>query len=201
MATAEEKQDQLETERELVERVLAGEQGSFAELVRRFQNMVFNLAYNFLGNMQEAEDLSQEVFLKVYRSLGTFRRASTLKTWIYRITSNMALNRIKWLRRRGRNRQVSIDAGFNQDLPPMAESLPNDAPGPDKQVHGAQIRKRLMESLERLSDEQKAVVILRDIEGLSYEEIAVTLVINIGTVKSRLARGRANLQEMMRDLL
>jgi len=201
VATTEEKQDQLEAERELVERVLAGVQGSFAELVRRYQNMVFNLAYNFLGNMQEAEDLSQEVFLKVYRSLSTFRRASTLKTWIYRITSNMALNRIKWLRRRGGNRQVSIDAGFNENLPPMSESLPNEAPGPDRKVHGAQIRKRLMESLERLSDEQKAVVILRDIEGLSYEEIAVTLGINIGTVKSRLARGRVSLQEMMRDLL
>jgi RNA polymerase sigma-70 factor (ECF subfamily) len=195
VATAEEKQDRLKQESELVKRCLDGDQRAHVELVRSFQNMVFNLAYNLLGNAQEAEDLSQEVFLKV------FRRDSTLKTWIYRITTNMAFNRIKWLRRRGRNRQVSIDHGSNADLPPMSESLPDAAPGPERHAHSSEIRKRLMAALDQLSDDQRAVVILRDVDGLSYEEIAETLGINIGTVKSRLARGRAGIQEKMRDML
>jgi RNA polymerase sigma-70 factor (ECF subfamily) len=201
VATAEEKQGRLEEERELVERCLKGDQSSFAEMVRRFQNMVFNLAYNFLGNPQEAEDLSQEVFLKVFRSLNSFRSDSTLKTWIYRITTNMAFNRIKWLRRRGRNRQISIDSNPSEELPPMSDSLADDAPGPERKARSVEIRIRLMAALDALSDEQKAVVILRDVEGMSYEEIAETLGINIGTVKSRLARGRANIQDTMRDML
>ena len=201
MATAEDKRAQLDDERSLVRRCLAGEENSFADLVGRFQNMVFNLSYRFMGNPQEAEDLAQEVFLKVFRSLDTFRRQSTLKTWIYRITTNMALNRIKWLRRRGRHRQVSIDVSASEEMPPMSDSLPDSTPGPDKTVEGFQIGERLQEALDQLSDDQKAVVILRDVEGLSYEEIAETLGVNIGTVKSRLARGRGNMQQMLKDLL
>jgi len=201
VATADDRRDLLEEERALVSRCLAGKEGAFAELVERFQNLVFNLSYRFMGSPQEAEDLSQEVFLKIFRSLPTFRRASTLKTWIYRITTNMALNRIKWLRRRGQYRQVSIDVSVNENLPPLSESLPDRSPRPDNHARGAQIAERLQEALDELSDDQKAVVILRDIEGLSYDQIAGMLDINIGTVKSRLARGRANLQERLKDLL
>lgn len=201
MAVPNDKYALGDQELNLVRRCLAGEDEAFEELVHGYQNMVFNLAYRFLTSRQEAEDLSQEVFLKVFRSLDTFRRASSLKTWIYRITTNMALNRLKWLRRRLRHRQLSIDAGAEEEMPPMSESLPDLGPGPDRRLHGAQIEKRLQLAIDELSDEQKAVVILRDIEGLSYEEIAETLGINIGTVKSRLARGRANLQERLRDLL
>ena len=113
----------------------------------------------------------------------------------------MALNRIKWLRRRKRHRQVSISDDTSGEGPPLADTLPSNAAGPERRVFGAEIQARLQEALERLSEQQKTAVILRDIEGLAYEEIAETLSVNIGTVKSRLARGRANLQQMLRDLM
>ena len=149
----------------------------------------------------EAEDLSQEVFLKVFHALKTFRKASSLKTWIYRITTNMSLNRLKGLRRRMHHRQVSIDERASIDLPPLSETLATGSPGPDAGIRSAQIQERMQQALDELSEEQKAVVILRDVEGLRYEEIAETLGINIGTVKSRLARGRYSMQEKLRDLL
>ncbi len=201
MAEGDDKRARLEAERALVRRCLVGEEDAFGELVLRYQQLVFNLAFRFMGNRQEAEDLSQEVFMKVFGSLRTFRRASTLKTWIYRITINMALNRLKWLQRRQRSRQVSIDRGADAELPPMSESLPDGSPGPESVLRGAEIGRRLQEALDELSRHQKAVLILRDVEGLSYDEIAATLKINIGTVKSRLARGRANVQERLKDLL
>ena len=201
MAEGNDNRARLGEELSLVRRCLLGEEDACGELVLRYQQLVFNLAFRFMGNRQEAEDLSQEVFIKVFASLQTFRRASTLKTWIYRITTNMALNRLKWLQRRQHTRQVSIDHSADAELPPMSESLPDSTPGPESVLRGAEIGRRLQEALDELSRDQKAVLILRDIEGLSYDEIAETLEINIGTVKSRLARGRANVQERLRDLL
>lgn len=201
MADPIENQSLAQDEKALVRRCLTGHEGAFEELVERFQNMVYNVAYRFLGGREEAEDLTQEVFLKVYYALKTFRRASSLKTWIYRITTNMSLNRLKKLRRRFHHRQVSLDAPLAQELPPLSEAIADGSPGPDSGVRSSQIQKRLQKALDELSDEQKAVVILRDIEGLSYEEIADSLGINIGTVKSRLARGRSNVQEKLRDLM
>jgi RNA polymerase sigma-70 factor (ECF subfamily) len=188
-------------DRELIERCLAGREEAFDELVVRFQNMVFNLAWRFMGETQEAEDLTQEVFLKVFRSLRGFRGASSLKTWIYRITTNLALNRLKFNKRRRQNRQVSLDQAPAEDMPNLSEMVPDRRPGPEQRMHARQIESRLQEALDGLSDDQKAIVILRDVEGLSYEEIADALDVNIGTVKSRLARGRAGIQAMMKDML
>jgi RNA polymerase sigma-70 factor, ECF subfamily len=201
VAVPEESKVQLEEDLGLIQRCLEGDEEGYEELVSRFQGMVYNLAYRFMGSPQEAEDLTQEVFLKIFRSLKSFRGASTLKTWIYRITTNMALNRLKFQRRRKRHRQVSIDQEMGQDLPPMSESLPDERPGPERQAHSTEITRRLQEALDSISADQKAAVILRDVEGLTYEEIAEALDINIGTVKSRLARGRSNIQEIMKDML
>lgn len=201
MAEAAERQILIEEEAALVRRCLSGQDEAFEELVGRFQQMVYNLAYRFLGGREEAEDLSQEVFLKVFHALKTFRQASSLKTWIYRITTNMALNRLKKMRRRQQHRQVSLDSKISDDLPPLSESISNGSPGPDAGMRSADIHQRLQQALDELSAEQKAVVVLRDIEGLRYDEIAEALSINIGTVKSRLARGRSNVQDKLRDLL
>jgi RNA polymerase sigma-70 factor (ECF subfamily) len=193
--------EQMRTDMQLVRRCLAGEQGAFVEIVEAYQNMVYNLAYRFLGDSGEAEDLAQEVFLKVYRSLKSFKGLSTLKTWIYRIASNMSLNRIKYLQRRKKNSQVQLEGDANSEGLAPIDTLSDAAPGPEKEMHGRDINLRLQQALLNLSPEQQAVVILRDIEGLTYEEISVALDVNLGTVKSRLARGRMNIQEQMRDLL
>lgn len=201
MAVPKENVGQVEADMQLVERILDGDEDAFDKLVGHYQNMVYNLSYRFMGNAHAAEDLTQEVFLKIFRSVRSFRGASTLKTWIYRITTNMALNRIKFNKRRRREKQVSIDRPLDADLPPMNESLPDERPGPERVAHSGEIQKRLQGALDEINEDQKAVVILRDVEGLSYEDIAQTLEINVGTVKSRLARGRANIQELLRDLL
>lgn len=201
MAASQETPFLQDEDRELIERCLAGREEAFDELVVRFQNMVFNLAWRFMGETQEAEDLTQEVFLKVFRSLRGFRGASSLKTWIYRITTNLALNRLKFNKRRRQNRQVSLDQAPAEDMPALSEMLADQRPGPEQRLHARQIESRLQEALDALSDDQKAIVILRDIEGLSYEEIADALDVNIGTVKSRLARGRAGIQAIMKDML
>lgn len=201
MTVREENSILVDEDRRLVQRCLEGQEEAFEELVERYQNMVYNLAYRFMGEPQEAEDLSQEVFLKVYRSLKGFRSDSTLKTWIYRITTNMALNRLKWFKRRRNDRQVSIDHERGASLPKMADTLSDSRPGPEHHVHATEIQQRLQDALDSISPDQKAVVILRDIEHFSYEEIAETLSINIGTVKSRLARGRSSIQELLKDLM
>jgi RNA polymerase sigma-70 factor (ECF subfamily) len=201
LSVREENTVQLDQDRELIERFLSGQDEAFEELVVAYQTMIFNLSFRFMGDAQEAEDLSQEVFLKIFKSLKQFRGASTLKTWIYRITTNMALNKLKFYKRRRRDKQVSIDKSMGESMPPMSESLPDNRPGPERRTLSTQIQRRLQEALDSINDDQKAVVILRDIEGLSYEEIAEALEINIGTVKSRLARGRTNIQDMMKDLL
>lgn len=195
-------EDQLKQDTDLVERCLISKDGSaFESLLICYQNMVFNLAFRFMGNRQEAEDLSQEVFLKVYKSLDSYRGASTLKTWIYRITTNMALNRLKFLKRRHENKQVSIDQDRPETTITLKESLPDQRPGQLQEIHADQIAIRLQRALDSISEDQKAVIILRDIEGFSYDDIASTLGTNVGTVKSRLARGRTQVQEIMRDML
>lgn len=201
MAVPKENVARVEADMQLVGRILDGDEDAFDELVGQYQNMVYNLSYRFMSNAQAAEDLTQEVFLKIFSSVRSFRGASTLKTWIYRITTNMALNRIKFNKRRRREKQVSIDRPLDADLPPMNESLPDERPGPERVARSGEIQKRLQEALDEINEDQKAVVILRDVEGLSYEDIAQALEINVGTVKSRLARGRANIQELLRDLL
>lgn len=194
-------QEQISEDMVLVQRCLRGDDAAFGQLVDNYQNMVYNLAYRFLNDSGEAEDLAQEVFLKVYRSLKSFKGLSTLKTWIYRITTNMSLNRIKFLQRRKKDKKTQLEGGTDDNSFSPIDYLSDTAPGPDKSVHAQDIHRRLQEALKQLSPEQQAVVILRDIEGLTYEEISSTLDINLGTVKSRLARGRLNIQEEMRDLL
>lgn len=193
--------EQIRQDMKLVKRCLKGDQKAFTQMVEDYQNMVYTLAYRFLGDSGEAEDLAQEVFLKIYRSLKSFKGLSSLKTWIYRITTNMSLNRIKFLQRRKKNNQVQLEGDANSDTLAPIDTLSDKAPRPDRNVHAGDISDRLQQALAEITPEQRAVVILRDIEGLTYEEIAGNLEINLGTVKSRLARGRMNIQEKLRDLL
>ena len=188
-------------DQKLIQRCLSGDESAFEELVLAYQNMVFNVAYRFLSNAGEAEELAQEVFMRIYRHLENFRGASSLKTWIYRITTNLALNKIKFNKRRKIHKSVSLDQEIRPDSPTLGDTIADNRPGPDKRTMGGEIQEQLQIALDQLSKDQKAVVILRDIEGLTYEEISDALEVNIGTVKSRLARGRSNLQTLLKDLI
>jgi RNA polymerase sigma-70 factor (ECF subfamily) len=175
----------------LVQECVAGREEACTRLVTDHQRMVFQLALHLLGDEQEALDLSQEVFLKVFRTLHQFRGQSALRTWIYRIVVNQASNRQRWWRRRRRDQQVPLD-----DLTATRGDLPEvrNFAMPDRVLQASEASGRVWRALNHLPFDQRAVIVLREIDGLSYEEIATSLDVAVGTVKSRLARARENLR-------
>jgi RNA polymerase sigma-70 factor (ECF subfamily) len=180
----------------LIQRCAARDEEACAELVSEHQRMVYQLSLNLLNDHNEALDLSQEVFLRVFRTIHTFRGHSSLRTWIYRIVINQARNRQRWWRRRHRAQQVSLDQHI-QDHGELAETQDR---GPDRLVGQKQLAERIRVALERLPFDQKTAIVLREIDGLSYEEIGFSLGIAVGTVKSRLARAREGLRAQLRDV-
>jgi RNA polymerase sigma-70 factor (ECF subfamily) len=180
----------------LIQRCVAGEEVACAELVAGHERMVYTLALHLLGDRDEALDLSQEVFLRVFRTIGSFRGQSALKTWIYRIVINQARNRQRFWRRRRRSDQVSLDQHVAEhgDL-----SQPGDGTSPHRALARKELASRLWSALNDLPFDQRTVIVLRDIDGLSYEEIAFSLGVAIGTVKSRLTRARQELRVQLRE--
>jgi RNA polymerase sigma-70 factor (ECF subfamily) len=180
----------------LIERCVAGDEDACAELVSEHQRTVFSLAVHLLGDREEALDLSQDVFLNVFRQLGRFRGQSALRTWIYRIVINQARNRQRWWRRRHRSEQVSLDEHLEHhgDLP-----APAGQGAPDRALGRKELASHLRAALDRLPFEQRTAVVLREIDGLSYEEIAYSLGVAVGTIKSRLTRARDALRYQLRE--
>jgi RNA polymerase sigma-70 factor (ECF subfamily) len=174
----------------LIARCATGDEAACAELVAVHQRMVYGLALNLLGDRDEALDLSQEVFLRVFRTLSSFRGRSALGTWIYRIAVNQARNRRRWWTRRRRNDQVSLDEHLLKfgDLESKQDILP------DRLLASKEDAARIWQALARLPFDQRTALILREVDGLRYEEIAFTLDVAIGTVKSRLTRARQALR-------
>ena len=175
----------------LIERCAAGEPAACAELVSGHERMVYQLALHLLGDRDEALDLSQEVFFSVFRTIQNFRGQSALKTWIYRIVINQARNRQRWWRRRHKADQVSLDqhVAVHGDL-----RQPGDHTAPDRAYACKELADRLWSALDRLPFDQRTALILREVDGLRYEEIAFSLGIAVGTVKSRLTRARQALR-------
>ena len=183
-------------EASLVQRCAARDEDACADLVNEHQRMVYQLSFNLLGDHNEALDLSQEVFLRVFRTIHSFRGHSSLRTWMYRIVVNQARNRQRWWRRRHRAQQVSLDQHIQEhgDLPEAVDH------GPDRMVGQKQLGERIRVALDRLPFDQKTAIVLREIDGLSYDEIGFSLGIAVGTVKSRLARAREGLRAQLRDV-
>ncbi|MGE4053894.1 MAG: sigma-70 family RNA polymerase sigma factor [Vicinamibacterales bacterium] len=179
----------------LVQRCVAGEEAAFAELVGEHQRMVVQLAMNLLGDRDEALDLSQEVFLRVFRTIHRFRGHSSLRTWIYRIAVNQARNRHRFWRRRHRGDQVSLDAHVAQ----YGDSITNGDAWPDRVLAQKELAGRLQRALDSLPFDQRTAIVLREIDGLTYEEIAFSLGVAVGTVKSRLTRARRALRQALRE--
>ena len=178
----------------LIERCTAGDEIACADLVAAHQRMVYGLAFNLLGDRDEALDLSQEVFLRVFRTLSSFRGQSALRTWIYRIVINQVRNRQRWWRRRHRAEQVSLDDYLRNfgDLEARQDILP------DRLLASKETAAKIWQAMDQLPFDQRTALILREVDGLRYEEIAYTLDVAVGTVKSRLTRAR---QALRADLL
>ncbi len=183
------------SEAALVQRCAAGEEMAFSELVGEHQRMVVQLAVNLLGDRDEALDLSQEVFLRVFRTIHRFRGQSSLRTWIYRIAVNQARNRHRFWRRRHRGDQVSLDA----HVAAHGDSFSGADANPDRVLAQKELAHRLQHALDRLPFDQRTAIVLREVDGLRYEEIAFSLGVASGTVKSRLTRARRALRVALRE--
>jgi RNA polymerase sigma-70 factor (ECF subfamily) len=180
----------------LIERCVAGDETACAELVAAHQRTVFNLAYHLLGDRDEALDVSQEVFLRVFRTLSRFRGQSALRTWIYRIVVNQVRNRQRWWRRRRRADVISLDDHLTRcgEMEATREVLP------DRLLASKETATRIWMAMEKLPFDQRTALVLREIDGLRYEEIAFSLEVAVGTVKSRLTRARQALREELLGL-
>jgi RNA polymerase sigma-70 factor (ECF subfamily) len=183
--------EQRREDDELVRRLRTGEEAAYEALLARFQQPVYNLAFRLLSNPGDASDVVQEVFLKVFRNVGHFRRQSSLKTWIYRITVNEAHNQRRWFFRH-RSREVGLDEETDEGC---SRTVADTGRSPFDYAFDREKHELIENALARINPLFREVVVLRDIEDLSYEEIAEVLQISLGTVKSRIMRGREALRE------
>jgi RNA polymerase sigma-70 factor, ECF subfamily len=181
----------------LVEQLKAGSEEAFAWLISRYQQPLYSLIYRVLPNPGDAADITQEVFVKIFRGISHFHGEASLKTWIYRIALHEALNQRRWWSRHQR-REVAIEGegGPDQHITPL-EMLTDPQESPFDAAAHAEIAARVEAALRRVPEPYRTVVVLRDIEGFGYEEIAEILKTNLGTIKSRLMRGRAHLKSRL----
>lgn len=188
-------------EAEFIERLKRGEAVAFEELIAARSGEIYGLLFRLTENTEEARDLTQETFLRAFQNIGRFRGEADLRTWIYRIAINQARNRWRWWRRRSRDSTVSLDVTLGSSDQPLAATLAETSANPEETTLAHEREVALRAALRKLGHPYRETVILRDIEGFSYEEIAATLEINVGTVKSRLARGRQELRKKLEGSL
>ena len=178
-----------EQEQAYIRRVLHGDANAFEPLVREHEKNVYNLALRTLGNAQDAEDVTQEAFLKAYRSLASFRGESKFSVWLYRIVTNLCLDALRAGKRRAaQSLTVESENGEDEEL-----SVPDERFSPEHLLDRKLTREAVQRGLGQLSDEARQILLLREIQGMSYDEIAETLSLDLGTVKSRIFRARKRL--------
>lgn len=185
-----------EAERRLVERLKRRDEAAFNVFMRTYKDKVFSLVLRMLNNRAEAEDLTQEVFITVFRSIDSFRGDARLSTWLYRVAVNHCKNRVKYLDRRGRKNSTEIDDAPDGEV---ARGGPVTArvDRPDEAAEGGELQDKIRVALAAIDDAHRELIILRDLEGLAYEEIVQITGLPDGTVKSRLHRARAALRDAL----
>ena len=187
-----------ELERSLLRRLRDRDERAFRELIEGHRDRVYNITFRMLGNRAEAEDVAQEVFITVFKTIETFREESKFSTWLYRVTVNHCKNRIKYLARHHDRDRDELDETSNGQNNAAGGAIGGPAPpAPDRALEGAQMEKLLQDAIGHLDDEHRVVVVLRDIEDLSIEEICEITGLPDGTVKSRLHRARLALRKKL----
>ena len=184
----------------VIQQLKAGSEDAFAWLISRYQQPLYSLIYRILPNPGDAADITQEVFVKVFRGISRFQGEASLRTWIYRIALHEALNQRRWWSRHVKH-EVTIEAdyasGSEDSHPALVDTLVDQHESPFEAAAHAEMASHIEAALRQVPEPFRTVVVLRDIEGFGYEEIAEILNANLGTVKSRLMRGRAHLKSRL----
>ncbi len=182
------------TEDDLVSRARAGDNEALEQIFNTYRSQVFSLSYRILGSAAEAEDLTQEVFLQVFRKIGSFQGRSSLSTWLYRVTVNKARDQL-----RGRKRSIELLSADGEAAEPRDDGRggPSASPAPEGSAMSAEAQRLVQEALLELPFSLRAPLVLHELEGLEYREVARLLHLPVGTVKSRIFRGRMKLAELL----
>lgn len=183
---------------ELVARSQAGDTSAFNELVTRYRTRAFSMIYNMVRNEQDAWDLAQDGFLKAWKNIGRFRGQSSFYTWLYRILMNVTIDSL-------RRKQIESGTEFDdqiglRNIAPGATTAPKSEMQPAEKISDGEIRTRIDEAIAKLSPEHRAAIVMREIDGLEYSEIAEQMGCSIGTVMSRLFYARKKLQALLKDV-
>ena len=178
----------------LIKSALKGDMQSFEELMYQYEKKVYNVALRVFKNPEDAKDISQDVFIKIYKNLDKFDNKSSFSTWIYRITTNTCIDE---LRKRKGKETVSIDNDNEYDEGRFKREFADNEPTPEEKVISKEGESEIIKSMNTLSDEHRTIIVMRDIEGLSYTEISEIIGVSIGTVKSRISRARLQLKNII----
>ena len=184
-------------ESEFIEKLRAGDAAAFDMFVNRYTSEIYAVLFRLTQDAQEAEDLTQETFLRALKAIRNFRGDADLKTWLYRIAVNESRNRFRWWKRRQREKTFSLDAEIKSGDKAIHETFSGTSENPETETLRRERQTALRQALIKLPENFREAIILRDIQGLSYEEVAAALDANIGTIKSRIARGREELRKML----
>lgn len=184
--------------KEVIEDCKAGDEKAFAEVVLHYQKKVFNIAYRILGNMEEAKDLAQEVFLTVFESIKGLKEEAKFNSWLIQITLNHSRNRWKYLKRRKYFNSESLDLPVETENGGVVRQIYDPSDTPDILYEKKMVKQFIQRGLLKLKEDQRELIVLRDIQGFSYEEIGELLCLPEGTVKSKLHRARMDLKEILK---
>ena len=186
-------------DRILVDRIKAGDEVAFNEMVGKYWDRIYSMVHQLLRNQQDAEEVTQDAFIRAHRGLENFRGDAAFSTWLYQIATNLARNRYWYWWRRKRDKTVSFDQplGDDSDSATLAEIIPAEVEAPDDITVTSEFTERVAASMEKLGKKHREILILRNVQNHSYEEIAGILGISVGTVKSRIARAREALRELL----
>ena len=197
-AAAEETAAAVDPDVEFVAKAKGGDQGAYEELVRRHQKRAFNVAYRILGDYDEALDTTQEAFIQAWRAIGKFRGESRFIYWLLTITANLCRNRLKHWKRRARNRTSSLDEPIRTEDSEVTRQIADPSPAVPDVLESKQMEALVRDEMSELDEEYRTVLVLRELQEMRYDEIAAILEIAVGTVKSRLHRGRLLLRDRLR---
>lgn len=198
--TADYSSSHSDVETQFIENLRAGDAAAFDTLVDRYGGHVYGLLLRITNDPEEARDLTQDTFLRALKGISKFRGDSGIRTWLFRIAINQSRNRFRWWKRRKKDKTVSIDAPVSDTEMSLSDLIPDQGPSPEDDVLRKERYHQMLEAIEALPETYKEAVVLCDVEGLTYEEISDVLEIGMGTVKSRIARGRRELRTRLTDI-